>query len=58
VLWRVPASAENERAKARLAVREAARTRWLDRFTLFGRPMAGPGVAPPPPPSSEVAIVE
>jgi len=54
VLWRTPSSAENERAKARLVVREATRARWLDKFTLFGRPTAGPGVAPP----SEVAVVE
>jgi paired amphipathic helix protein Sin3a len=54
VLWRTPSSAENERAKARLAVREATRARWLEKFTLFGRPTAGPGVAPP----SDVAVVE
>jgi hypothetical protein len=54
VLWRTPSSAENERAKARLAVREATRAQWLEKFTLFGRPTAGPGVAPP----SEVAVVE
>ena len=47
VLWRTPSSAENERAKARLAMREATRARWLEKFTLFGRPTAGPGVAPP-----------
>jgi hypothetical protein len=54
VLWRTPSSAENERARARLAVREATRAQWLEKFTLFGRPTAGPGVAPP----SEVAVVE
>jgi len=55
VLWRTPSSAENERAKARLAVREATRARWLEKFTLFGRPTAGPGVAPP---SEVVPVVE
>jgi paired amphipathic helix protein Sin3a len=55
VLWRTPSSAENERAKARLAVREATRARWLEKFSLFGRPTAGPGVAPP---SEVVATVE
>jgi len=54
VLWRIPSSAENERAKARLVVREATRARWLEKFTLFGRPTAGPGVAPP----SDVPVVE
>ena len=55
VLWRTPSGAENERAQARLAVREATRARWLEKFTLFGRPTAGPGVAPP---SEVVAVVE
>lgn len=54
VLWRTPSSAENERAKARFAVREAIRVRWLENFTLFGRPTAGPGVAPP----SGVAVAD
>ncbi|KAN0116479.1 hypothetical protein V8E52_005860 [Russula decolorans] len=55
VLWRTASSAENERAKARLAVREATRAQWLEKFTLFGRPTAGPGVAPP---SEVVPVVE
>ena len=54
VLWRTPSKAENERARARLALREAGRAQWLEKFTLFGRPTAGPGVAPP----SEVAVAE
>jgi hypothetical protein len=59
VLWRIPSNAEDERAKAKLALKEAARARWLEKYTLFGRPTGGPGVAPPPPPSSEVVpIVE
>ncbi|KAI0302797.1 hypothetical protein B0F90DRAFT_1627282 [Multifurca ochricompacta] len=34
VLWRIPSNAERERANARFAVRNAARVRWLEKFTF------------------------
>lgn len=36
VLWRVQAAAERERAAARLEARDAARARWLEKFTTRG----------------------
>ena len=65
VLWRVPSSSESERASARLAARDAARTGWLEEKFPFGRPGPAAGVVAPAvaaaaaaAPSSETAVVE
>jgi paired amphipathic helix protein Sin3a len=60
VLWRVPSSAESERASERLAGRDAARTRWLEKLS-FGRPGPAGGVVAAvaaAASSSEAAVVE
>ena len=53
VLWRVPSSAESERASARLTERDAARTGWLEKYS-FSKPAGGVAVAS----SSEAPVVE
>ncbi|KAI9451486.1 hypothetical protein F5148DRAFT_1378838 [Russula earlei] len=60
VLWRVPSATESERANARLAARDAARLRWLDKFTMLGPagPAPAPGGVGPPSSASEAAVVE
>jgi paired amphipathic helix protein Sin3a len=50
VLWRTLSAAERERANARLAARDAARARWLEKFTY--RPLGGIASA------SDPAVVE
>lgn len=61
VLWRVPSSSESGRASARLAARDAARTRWLEEKFSSGRPGPAAGVvaaATAAASSSEAAVVE
>lgn len=53
MLWRVPSSAESERAGTRLAERDAARARWLEKFS-FTKPAGGVVVAS----SSEAPAVD
>jgi paired amphipathic helix protein Sin3a len=66
VLWRVPSSAESERASARLAERDVGRTRWLEEMfstaaaaSSFGRhPAGGGGVVAAASSSEAAAVVE